>query len=284
MLLMRWRQRFVTSITRSLTSGLLLRLGSSDFVLVFDSFLTGEKQMVPHKLTLQLSLILFSVICVQLDVVGQQRKPPTGGRLAVVVDERLAALRSTPELTGNLVRRLSRGRLVAVRSVKTTRDGVTFLFVNVTTRTRGWIQRESVVSPSRAGDDTRLFHLIERSADFDRLARCRIFLDHFRRSPHRPAVLLILGDTAESLSATLTTQAQRRLNTDLREAPDFTYFLNYSGLDRYNRQNVYFLFNPTTKRLHYDGAAYRLLLRHHPHSPEAIDASKRLDEFAGRVP
>jgi hypothetical protein len=231
--------------------------------------------MRPHRLSLQISLLVllfFSTI----DARAQERKPPTGGRIAVVVEERLAALRSTPELDGDLVRRLSRGRLVAIRSAKTNRDGVTFFFVNVTTRTRGWIQRESVVSPSRAGDDARLLRLIQQSSDFDRLARARIFLDHFRRSPLRPQVLLILGDTAEALADKLTTQARRRLNPDVLEAPEFTYFLNYSGLDRYNRQGVHFLFNPTTNRFHYDGAAYRLLLRHHSRSPAALEASKRL--------
>ncbi len=159
--------------------------------------------MRPHKFALQFCLLL-TLLLVHTSTSGQQRKAPSGGRIAIVVDERLAALRSTPELNGYLVRRLGRGRLVAIRSMKTTRDGVVFFFVNVTTRTRGWIQRESVVSPSRSGDDARLFRLIQHSHDFDRIARARIFLDHFRRSPLRPAVLLLLGDTAESsLSQTL---------------------------------------------------------------------------------
>jgi hypothetical protein len=231
--------------------------------------------MVPHKLTLQVSLFLLLVLST-IDALAQQRKAPTGGRLAVIVDERLAALRSTPEFNGNLVRRLGRGRLVAIRSVKTNRDGVTFLFVNVTTRTRGWIQRESVVSPSRAGDDQRLLRLIQHSHDFERISRARIFLDHFRRSSLRPTVLLLLGDTAESLASKLSISAARRLQGATGDAPEFTYYLNYSGLDRYNRLGVHFTFDPTTKLLHYDGAAWRLLLRHHPNSPEAHEARQRL--------
>jgi len=75
--------------------------------------------MIPHKLTLCLLFILF------LQLTGfAQKKPPSGGRLGVVVDERLAALRTTPQLNGKLVRRLSRGRLIAVRSVKTNTDGI----------------------------------------------------------------------------------------------------------------------------------------------------------------
>lgn len=231
--------------------------------------------MRPHKITVQFCLFL-ALFVAHNSAPGQQRKAPTGGRIAIVVDERLAALRSTPELNGHLVRRLGRGRLIAIRSAKTTRDGGVFFFVNVTTRTRGWIQRESVVSPSRPGDDARLFRLIQQSHDFDRITRARIFLDHFRRSPHRPAVLLLLGDTAEALAAKLSNQAQRKLTTIPFEAPESSYFLNYSGLDRYNRLGIHFTFNPTTKRLHYDAAAYRLLLRHHPKSPEAHEARQRL--------
>jgi hypothetical protein len=48
--------------------------------------------------------------------------------------------------------------------------------------------------------------------------------------------------------------AARRVSEDTT-APEFSLFLNYTGLDRYNRQGVVFIFDPKTKRLHYDGAA-----------------------------
>src|SRR6185503_11447155 len=166
-----------------------------------------ENNMIPRKLTLCLLLIIFP----QIIVVAQKRKAPVGGRLAVVVDERLAALRATPHLNGRLVRRLGRGRLVALRSVKTSSDGIVFFLVNVTSRTHGWIQREAVASSSRAGDDQKLLRLINASSGFDRIARARIFLDHFPRSPLRPEVLLLLGDTAESLAEKLSLDASRRL-------------------------------------------------------------------------
>ena len=227
--------------------------------------------MIPHKLTLCLLLILF------LQIAGfAQKKPPAGGRLAVVVDERLAALRATPQLNGRLVRRLGRGRLVAVRSAKIGADGITFLLVNVSSRTHGWIQRDALVSPSRSGDDRKLLGLIERSDGFDRIARARIFLDHFTRSPLRPEVLLLLGDTAEALAAKLSRDAARRLKEHLGDVPEFTYYLNYTGLDRYNRQGVGFVFDQSTKRFHYDGAAWRELIRRYPHSPAAFEARKRL--------
>jgi len=234
--------------------------------------------MIPHKLTACLLFILF------VQITGfAQKKPPTGGRLGVVVDERLAALRATPQLNGRLVRRLSRGRLVAVRSFKTNADGITFVLVNVTRRTHGWIQRDAVVSPSRSGDDRKLLTLIQRSTGFDRIARARIFLDNFPRSPLRPEVLLLLGDTAESLAEKLSLDAARRLKEDLGDAPEFSYFLNYTGLDRYNRQRVNFVFDNATKRFHYNGAAWRELIRVYPRSSAAREARKRLDLLYSQV-
>jgi hypothetical protein len=236
--------------------------------------------MRPHKLAI--SLLLF--LALQIEV-SAQRKLPTGGRVAVVVDERLSALRSTPSLAGKLLRRLGRGRLVAITGARS-KDGIVFYRVNVTRRTRGWIQSDSVVSSSRAGDDRRLFNLIQNSRAFDRIGRARIFLDHFHRSPLRPAVLLLIGDTAEALATQLTQSVSRKLNGTRNlnaaplAAPDFTYYLNHPSLDRYNRQGIYFLFDPSAKRLHYDGSAWRTLLRHHPGSPEAAEARKRLNELA----
>ena len=235
--------------------------------------------MLPHKLTLCLFLILLN----SSSILAQQRKPPAGGRMAIVVDERLAALRATPQLNGRLVRRLNRGRLLAVRSMKTSADGITFLLVNVSSRTHGWLQREAVVSPSRAGDDQRLLTLIEHSQGFDRISRARIFLDHFQRSRLRPAVLLLLGDTAEQLATKLSADAVRRLKEDRGDAPEFSYFLNYTGLDRYNRQGITFVFNQSTKRFHYDGSAWRELIRRYPHSLFATEAKIKLDALYSQL-
>lgn len=228
--------------------------------------------MIPHKLVFCLCLILFASHIAP----AQKRKPPTGGRLAIIVDERLAALRATPHLTGRLVRRLGRGRFVAVRGAKKSADGLTFFLVNVTTRTHGWIQREALVSASRPNDDQKLLDLIRRSEGFDRISRARIFLDHFPRSPLRPEVLLMLGDSAEESAAKLSESASRKMSV-LGDAPEFSYYLNYSGLDRYNRLRVTFVFDQSTKRFHYDGAAWRELIRRHPKTPQAAEARKRLE-------
>lgn len=211
---------------------------------------------------------------------AQRRRAPEGGQRAVVVDERLAALRDEPELTANLLQRMSRGRMVAVRGLKRSADGVKFYRVAVTRRTGGWLQTEAVVAPGRAGDDARLLRLIQSSADFDRIVRARIFLDFFAKSTLRPAVLLLYGEEAEKAAARLSRDAARRL--DEREmtasgAPAFSYFLNYSGLDRYRRQGIAFLFDREAKRFHYNGESWREIVRRYPRSVEAAEARKRLE-------
>lgn len=208
-----------------------------------------------------------------------KRRPPAGGRIAVVIDERLSALRSLPELSGTLLRRMSRGAFVAIKGEKRSRDGVVFYRVNVTTRTSGWIQRDAVASPSRAGDDVRLLRLLKASEDFDRIARARIFLDNFTGSEFRPEVLVIYSQTAEDIAGRLSREAMRRLDQkemDAGGAPLHSYFLNYNGLDRYNRQGVTFVFDAREKTLRYDGEGWRELIHRYPRSPEAAEARKKL--------
>lgn len=216
-------------------------------------------------------------------VLAQQRRAPEGLQRAVVVDERLAALRDAPDLYATLLHRLSRGRTVAIRGARHTSDGVTFYRVAVTRRTVGWIQSEAVVSSARKGDDERLLHLIQSSEEFDRIVRARIFLDVFPRSPLRPTVLMLYGEAAEKAAAKLSRDAVRRLNEKemlAGGAPAFTYFLNYNGLDRYRRQGIVFVFDRSTKQFHYDGASWREILRRYPHSAEAAEARKLLDALS----
>jgi len=124
--------------------------------------------------------------------------------------------------------------------------------------------------------------LIERSQGFDQIARARIFVDYFARSSLRPEVLLLLGDAAEEVAAKLSTDAVRRLD-DLGDAPEFSYYLNYSGLDRYNRQRIGFVFDKSSKRFHYDGAAWRELIRRYSKTPQAAEAKKRLEALYSHV-
>jgi hypothetical protein len=232
--------------------------------------------------------LLTLVIFAQAPTCAQKkRRPPAGGRVAVVVDERLAALRDAPRLSANLLQRLGRGRFVAVTGERVSLDGVMFYRVAVTSRTSGWIQADAIVRLARAGDDVRLLRLIRGSEEFDRLTRARIFLDAFPRSSLRPAVLLVFGDTAEEAAAKLTREAVRRL--DEREmtaggAPVSSYFLNFNGLDRYRRQGVIFIFDGATKQFHYDGASWREILRNYPRSLEATDARRRLETLSAAKP
>jgi hypothetical protein len=228
------------------------------------------------------SRLLFALLVVcacSASVCANKRRAIGGRQRALVVDERLAALRREPSLTAPLVQRLGRGRVVAILSARRTSDGSTFYRVAATRRTRGWLPAESVVAPAHAGADARLLRLIESAADFERIARARIFLDECPRSPLRPRVLLLYGQAAEEAAAKLSHEAARRLKEEQLPAdgaPLRSYYLNYNGLDRYNRQGVTFLFDQTAREFHYDGASWRELVQRYPHSPEAAEAQRHL--------
>jgi hypothetical protein len=231
---------------------------------------------------------LLAVCAAAPDALAQgKRRAPAGGRAAVVVDERLSALRDEPRLAGSLLRRLGLGRAVALTGARREADGVAFYQVAVTRRTRGWLQSESFASPSLAGDDARLANLIKASRGFERVERSRVFLDLFPRSALRPAVLLLHGEAAEEVAVALTRAASSRLAEDrLPEggAPLHRYYLNFNGLDRYRRRGVAFTFNRATRQFHYDGESWREIVRRHPRSPEAREARKRLDALpSGRA-
>ncbi|HVF49353.1 MAG TPA: hypothetical protein VNA19_04660 [Pyrinomonadaceae bacterium] len=226
-----------------------------------------------------LFIALACLLALASDAQAQKRRTFSGARAAVVVDERLAALRDAPDLSAPLRQRLGRGRALSLTGQRREADGVSFYNVAVTRRTRGWLQAESFVAASRAGDDARLLRLIRGSEDFDRLARARIFLDIFERSTLRPAVLLIYGEAADAAAVRLSVEAARRLDAREMEAggaPAHSYFMNYNGLDRYRKQGVGFTFDAAAKRFRYDGAAWRELVRRYPRSPEAASARARL--------
>jgi len=214
-----------------------------------------------------------------------KRRPPPGGRLAVVADERLSALRANPELSAKLLRRLGRGSLVAIKGDKRSRDGIIFHKVNVTLRTGGWIQRDAVFAPSRGGDDARLLRLIKASEGFDQVVRAKIFLDNFTGSELRPEVLLIYALAAEESATHLSRDALRRLDENEMKAgsaPAFSYFLNFNELDRYNRQGITFVFDQSAKQFRYDGEGWQELVHRYPRSPQAAEARKRLEAASVR--
>lgn len=239
---------------------------------------TQGRTITTTLLALVVSLLLCSPSQAQ-----KRRRAPAGGRVAVVVDERLSAVRDAPEFSANLVQRLGRGRFVAVAGARESREGVTFYRVVLTRRTSGWLQSDAVASTSRAGDDARLLRLIRGSEEFDRISRARIFLDAFTRSPLRPAVLLLFGDAAAEAAEKLTRDVQRRLDPREMEAGGASlasYYLNFNGLDRYRKEGIVFTFDGAAKRFHYDGASWREIVRRHPHSLEAAEARGRLSALA----
>jgi len=215
------------------------------------------RRFVLHTLAIA-AFVLFAAIAPPVH--AQKKRVPPGGNIAVVADERLAALRAAHSLNARLIRRLSRGRFVSVRGTRRNHEGIYFSQIVVTRRTSGWVQSEALVMSARRGDDGRLAHLIGGTDEFERVARARIFIDTFPRSPLRPKILLALGDAATEAAEQLTREATRRF--ERREiptdgAPEFSYYLNYNGLDRYNRQGVTFTFDREKKQFHYDGAAWR---------------------------
>lgn len=205
---------------------------------------------------------------------------------AIVVDERLAVLRAQPSLYAMPVQRMRRGRTISISGAREA-DGVTFYRVNLSaSEGEGWVQAEAVVGKFRRGDDERLARLVQSSEGFDQIERATIFLENFPKSPLRPAMLLLYGDLIEEAAAVISREATRRLNR--REmtatgAPVHSFYLNYTSLDRYRRLGIGFVFNSSTKILHYDGAAWREVLTKFPKSPEAAEAQKRLDSLKEKL-
>ena len=94
---------------------------------------------------------------------------------------------------------------------------------------------------------------------------------------------MIYSMAAEEVAGRLSHDARRRLDESEMTAggaPVFSYFLNYSGLDRYNRQGVTFVFDSAQKRFRYDGEGWRELVHRYPNSPQSTEARRRLAEAA----
>ena len=236
-------------------------------------------------ITALLACILLNAVCTPA-IVNAQRRRQAGasatGR-AVVVDERLSALRQEPTLNAPLLQRLGRGRTVTIMGSKRATDGVVFNRVAVSRQTRGWIQAESLISTRRADDDARLLRLARDANGFDRIECARLMLEIFPRSSLRPQALLLLGDAAEAAAERLTRDAQRRLKiSDMQSNPatPHSYMLNFQGLDRFNREGVTFVYDEAANRFHYDGASWREILRRHPNSVEVAVARERLAKLA----
>jgi hypothetical protein len=218
-------------------------------------------------------------------------KPFSGQKLennfdkAFVIDERLAVLRNAPSLFARPIQRMRRGRVVTILESKVV-DSVTFYRVIAVPKTPGWVQKEAVAGKLRRGDDERLAGLVRASEGFEQIERAQIFLENFSGSPFRPSILLLFGDLLEEIALKLSVDAARRLSR--REmaasgAPLHSFYLNYPGLDRYQRLGIGFVFNTGTRLFHYDGASWREIVKKSPASSEGVEAQKRLDALKEKM-
>jgi hypothetical protein len=211
--------------------------------------------------------------------VEAKRRVFVAGRQAIVFDERLSALRSKPDMKAPLEQRLRRGRVVGILGATGKSAGGRFLRVAISRNTRGWILADAVIRPASLADAERLMRLIEETTDdFTKAKLARLCVDQFRATRFAPRALMILGETAENAAERLSRDAKRRIpgGEILDGSKRRSYFLNYVGLDRYNRIGVTFDYDQVGDRIIYDGGAFRELLRRYPRSAEAQLIGERL--------
>jgi len=213
------------------------------------------------------------------------QKSETKPNIAIVVDERLAVLRSAPSFFAKPIQRMRRGRVLTIFESKES-EGVIFYRVIAAPNTPGWVQKDAVAGKFRRGDDERLARLVRASNGFDQVERARIFLENFPASSFRPSILLLFGDLMEEIALKMSADAAKRLSR--REmaasgAPLHSFYLNYPSLDRYQRLGIGFLFNSRTRLFHYDGASWREIIQKTPAAAEAAEAQKRLDSLKEKI-
>lgn len=206
------------------------------------------------------------------------QQPRETGNIAIVVDERLAVLRSEPSLYAMPLQRMRRGRVLAISGAKEA-DGVTFYRVILPPAGFGWVQSEAVIGKFRRGDDERLARLIQASEGFEQIERAKMFLENFPQSPLRPAMLLLTGDLVEENAQKISLEATKKLDKRAMAAsgaPVYSFYLNYAALDRYRKIGINFAFNPATKTFYYDGAMWKEIVEKFPAASENPEAQKRL--------
>ena len=245
------------------------------------------------KLVLSAILICLTVAAAEVAAQSRQRasrttaaaKPREVGQLAYVMDETLSVLRPKPSLFAMPVQRMRRGRVVRILGVSEA-DGVRFYRVAAIPSGSGWVQADAVFGRFREGDDARLAKLVQSMSGFDQVEAATEFFNIFPTSPFRAPILLLYGDLLEDTADKLSkdaTRALKRPEMAASAAPLHSYYLNYVSLDRYRRLGITFLFNPSTKQFHYDGASWKELVQKHAGSTEAAEAQKRLDSLKEKM-
>ena len=212
-------------------------------------------------------------------------KPREIGQMAYVMDETLSVLRPKPSLFAVPMQRMRRGRVVKILGV-TEADGVKFYRVAAIPTGSGWVQADAVFGKFRDGDDARLARFVQSMSGFDQIETATEFFTLFPASQFRAPILLLYGDLLEDTAAKLSRDATRQLSRAemaASAAPLHSYYLNYVSLDRYRRIGITFLFNPTTKQFHYDGASWKELIKKHAGTNEGSEAQKRLDSLKEKM-
>ncbi len=210
----------------------------------------GPYSRVRNQAVLVLAMAMFVA---GAQAAGRRRVVLPGAR-AIVVDERLSALRERPDARAALAQRLRRGRVIGILGAARDRAGSLYWQAAVTRNTRGWIAAGAVVRPGRREDAARLLRLLEETEDdYQRIRLARLLADEFRATPQATQALRELGQAAERVADRLTRDARRRLG----EGAGRDLWLNLPALDRYNRLGVTFEYDAAQDRLVYDSRAAR---------------------------
>jgi hypothetical protein len=230
------------------------------------------------RVSIQLGVIVLNLTVLFCVEVRAKRNVFVPGQRALVFDERISALRARPDLKAPLRQRLRRGRVVGILGATKNKSGARFLRVAISRNTRGWVLADAVARRGNLADAERLMGLIEETGDdFTKIKLARLCADEYGTTKFAPRALLILGRAAEGVADRLTREAKRRIGDEesVGGLQRHLYFLNYAGLDRYNRIGVTFDYDETEDRMIYDGKAYRELLRRYPRSEEANEAREK---------
>src|SRR5688572_25637964 len=238
---------------------------------------------------LPLFLVSLALVFVCFVAAEAQRRPGAKARevgsSAVVIDEALSVLRARPSLFAEPIQRMRRGRKVQILGVSGA-DGVRFYKVAAPPGKLGWVQTEAVFARNRTADEERFAKLVQAADGFDQVELADAFLDMYPSSQFRAPILLLYGDLLEDAAARLSRDATSRLKR--REmaasgAPLHSFYLNFNLLDRYRKLGVVFLFNPSTRSFHYDGATWSEIVEKFPASTTAAEARKRLDSLRTKL-
>jgi len=234
-------------------------------------------------------LVVFFLFCSDLvysqkQVVKKKPSPAQVFKQVVVVDERLSVVRDAPSFYAFPIQRMRRGRQAVLKRVQEV-NGIKFYQIQAS-NLEGWVQSDAFIIVGQKSEEARLLRLIQGSKGFEKIERVALFLKYFPDSELRSAALLLFGDLLEEAAENLSKDASRRLDqVEMRasSASLESFYLNYSGLDRYRRLGAVFLFNPRTKLYHYDGQAWEEILKRYPNSSEAKEAKQRVESLKQKM-